>query len=217
MAGAASLRCAPAGNGGGARTSPREADLELMQAVGRGEARAQATLAERVTGLVHSRVRTLARSRADAEDATQDSLVEILRSAKNYRGEGSLEGWCERIAVRTTLRAQRRESKKRARLYEAVEPDTLPGPAPERRRMEEIPRPLETYLAELSTDRREVMVMRHVQDCSIDEIATRTGVSPNTVKDRLRVARRQLRKAIHRSEVVAEIGRGRVIGKDDQP
>ncbi len=180
-----------------------------MRRVEARDIQAQAELIERVARLVHARARGLSASRADAEDATQDSLVEILRSAKNFRGEGSIEGWCERITVRTTLRLHRRERRAHAGLRPDCEPDTLPGPAPERRRVEEIPRPLEYYLADLSADRRQAIVMRHVQDCSIEEIALRTGVSPNTVKDRLRTARRQLRRAIQQSKVLAELARAR--------
>ncbi|NJK31187.1 MAG: DUF134 domain-containing protein [Deltaproteobacteria bacterium] len=73
---------------------------------------------------------------------------------------------------------------------------------------ESIPGEVGEYLDALSDERREALILRHVFDHSIDDIAELTGVSRNTVKDRLRVAREQIRKLIHRAEVIA-IGRGR--------
>src|SRR5690606_27390437 len=61
-----------------------------------------------------------------------------------------------------------------------------------------VPRPIVDYLAELPETRRVALVLRHVMGYSIDEIAELTGVSPNTVKDRLLQGREQLRKNIRR-------------------
>ena len=61
-----------------------------------------------------------------------------------------------------------------------------------------VPRPILDYLAELPETRRVALVLRHVMDYSIEEIAELTGVSPNTVKDRLLHAREQVRRNIRR-------------------
>ena len=180
----------------------RDADRELMRAVAAQQAPAEAELVERVLGLVRQRARLLTRSDADADDAAQNSMIEILRSAKNYRGEGSLESWCERIAIRTTLRHQRRQSRDLQRLG-STDPDLIPSETAPRRLSEEIPGVLADYLDELSDDRRQALVLRHVLELSVDEIAEHSGVSRNTVKDRLRMARRQLRSAIRQRELIA--------------
>jgi RNA polymerase sigma-70 factor (ECF subfamily) len=62
----------------------------------------------------------------------------------------------------------------------------------------EIPRPLVEYLAELPEARRVTLVLRHVMDYSIEEIAELTSTSQNTVKDRLLHARAQMRRLIRR-------------------
>jgi RNA polymerase sigma-70 factor (ECF subfamily) len=66
----------------------------------------------------------------------------------------------------------------------------------------DLPRELREYLAQLPESRRVVLVMRHMMDYTINEIAELTEVSPNTVKDRLLHARQQLRRAIRRDQMM---------------
>ena len=189
----------------------RAAEVALMRAVAAREPEAEAELVRRIVGPVRARARLLTRNPADADDAAQNALVEILRSAPGYRGEGSLAGWCERITVRTTLRLQRRQDRKHGLIDAAIDPDHV-GEAGAEANLpnlrEAIPGgAVEGYLAELSPDRHQALILRHVLGHSVDEIAEETGVSPNTVKDRLRMARRQVRQAIRQREVVAAIKR----------
>jgi RNA polymerase sigma-70 factor (ECF subfamily) len=182
----------------------RVGEVELMRAVAEHDPKAEAELVRRIIALVRSRARVLTRSKADADDAAQSSIVEILRSAPNYRGEGSLAGWCERITVRTTLRLQRRQARVVAPIDDAINPDDVSATAPEPNLSETIPGgEVEGYLLELSDDRHKALVLRHVLGHSVDEIAEQTGVSPNTVKDRLRMARKQVRQSIRQREVIA--------------
>ena len=185
-------------------------EIELMRAVAAHEPKAEAELVRRIIALVRARARVLTRSKADADDAAQSAMVEILRSAPNYRGDGSLAGWCERITVRTTLRLQRRQARVVAPIDLAVNPDDVSATAPEQNLSETIPGgEVERYLLELSDDRHKALVLRHVLGHSVDEIAEQTGVSPNTVKDRLRMARKQVRQAIRKHELIASVKRGR--------
>jgi len=187
-------------------TSPAEA-LALTQRAAAGDRQAQSDLIARVIASVHARVRGLTRNRADADDATQDSLLEILGAARSFRGEGSFEGWCDRITVRTTMRRQRRE----ARTLKLVEPDgnldAIPDETPAAPLREALPGEVQRFLSTLSVERYQALELR-AQGYSVEEIAARTGVSVNTVKDRLRMARKQLRRSIRQQEVLAEIGRG---------
>ena len=150
--------------------------------------------------------RALLRDAADADDATQASLLEIMRSAESYRGDGSIDGWADRIAVRTTLRLARQRRVRGLRV-DAIEPDTLVEEPKGASLGEAIPRPVTEYLAELPETRRTALVLRHVLGYSIDEIAALTGASINTVKDRLLAAREQMRKHVRRD--LATHGRGR--------
>ncbi len=175
-----------------------------MRAVAAHDAEAEAELVQRIIGPVRARARVLARNAADADDATQTAIVEILRSAASFRGEGSLAGWCERITVRTTLRLVRRQDRASAPIDAAVNPDDVGATTSDPPLAEAIPGgEVQRFLAELSAERHEALVLRHVLGHSVDEIAEQTGVSPNTVKDRLRMARKQVRQSIRQREVIA--------------
>lgn len=197
------------GEGEGVSETKRWASEQaLMRAVASRDPVAERELVERMLGRVRRRAYMLTRKLEDADDATQTAMLEILRSAGSYGGTGSLEGWCDRIVVRTTVRMQRKRARQHSLVDGAVEPDAIEVAHDDPSQREAIPGEVAQYLESLSDERRQALVLRHVLDYSIDDIAELTGVSRNTVKDRLRVAREQIRKLIHRAEVVA-LGRGR--------
>ena len=141
---------------------------------------------------------TLLRHAQDAEDATQVALVEILRSAPSYRGESSLEAWASRIAVRAAIRMARERRLESVRSDRGVSPDELHEGADAAPLSESIPRPIRAYLDQLPEARRTALVLRHALGHSVEEIAELTGVSTNTVKDRLLCARDQVRRMVRR-------------------
>lgn len=159
---------------------------------------ARDALARRLGPRVRRLSASLLRSAHDAEDAAQHALLEIVRSAPTFRGESTLEAWADRIAVRTAIRLARARRLASVRSEGSVDPDELPGPAPAGNVGETLPRSIVAYLDELPEARRTVLVLRHAMGYSIQEIAEYTGVSPNTVKDRLLAARDQVRKMVRR-------------------
>jgi RNA polymerase sigma-70 factor (ECF subfamily) len=157
---------------------------------------------ERMVARLRPRVRrvaaTLLRHSQDAEDATQVAMVEILKSAATYRGESSLEAWADRIAVRVAIRMARERRLESVRCDGGVSPDDLHEPLEAAPLSESIPRPIRAYLDQLPEARRTTLLLRHALGHTIEEIAELTGVSPNTVKDRLLCAREQVRKMVRR-------------------
>lgn len=161
---------------------------------------ARDALARRLGPRVRRLAASLLRSAHDAEDATQLALLEIMRSAPGFRGESTLESWADRIAVRTAIRVARARRLAAVRSESAVEPDDLPCPRAESEAPagEELPRSILAYLHELPEARRTVLVLRHAMGYSVQEIAEYTGVSVNTVKDRLLSARDEVRRMVRR-------------------
>lgn len=178
-------------------------DLELMARVAANQPEAQRELVERVIGQVRARARKFTRNAADADDATQTAIMELLRSAKSYSGKGKLEAWCERVTVRTIIRQQRARSRAHERMVD-VDPDRLEHPRTSVNPVHA--RSVWRFLDELSDDRQQALGLWAV-GFSIDEIAAQTQASPNTVKDRLRMARRQLRQSFRQREAIASIKR----------
>jgi len=176
---------------------PSEADLALMAAVAARDERAQRLLVERLSSRVRKVARLLCRTGADADDAAQLALLEILRSAQGFRVATSLERWADRITVRTALRLRRREASRTQLLVRWMSPGSLPwgglGVSPEYESFG-----LETLLARLPSERREALVLRHALGYSVEEIAELTAAPTGTVKDRLVSARKQLRGLLER-------------------
>lgn len=171
--------------------------LELVSLAAAGDLNAQRCLVERLRRRVHAIALSILGSAHDAEDTTQAILVEILGSAGTFRGENLL-GWADRIAARTAIRhaRQRRMRAMQCEVRDDLEnfsdASNLPDLEPT------LPRKMVDYLALLPETRRVAVVLRHVMDYSVDEVAEMTEVSPNTVKDRLLHGRAQLRRLIRR-------------------
>lgn len=175
-------------------------ELETVRRAAEGDARAQAWLARRVLTRVRKVARALSRHAADADDAAQLSLMEVLRSARTYRGESTLEAWAGRIAVRTTMRHLRREKRKTESVVNT--PTCVAMIRPASALAETLPRDVRHYLDQLPEPQRDAIVLHHALGYSLDEIADMEGVSPNTVKSRLRLGGAALKKLVRRDRKI---------------
>lgn len=173
-------------------------DVELMARVAGGDAAAQLTLVRRLLGRVQRLCRALLRNAHDAQDAAQVSLLEILQSARSFRGDSSLERWADRITVRTTLRSSRNEKRAQRTPLDA-EPERVSAPSGEDAVL------AQEYLLRVTERQRTVLILRHGFEYSIDEIAELAGISPNTVKDRLLRGRGLMRKMFRREQFLLDM------------
>jgi RNA polymerase sigma-70 factor, ECF subfamily len=168
-----------------------------------GDLQAQRRLVERLRRRVQSIALSILGNVLEAEDATQVILIEILKCAGSFRGP-SLTAWTDRIAVRTAVRHARQRRVRGMRFEPTDNLDEIAWSSDAAFAEAEVARDLRGYLAQLPETRRVVLVLRHMLDYSIEEIAEETEVSPNTVKDRLLHARQQLRRLIRRDRMIDE-------------
>lgn len=179
------------------RENPGLLDVARVHRAGQGEPQAQTWLLTRVLPRVRRIARTFLSSPADADDAAQIALLEILGSAATFRGEAGVEGWAGRIAVRATLRYIATERRGRKLVTPEADADLEEPEAPASARSSEaLPRHVREYLGELPEAQSSVILLHHALDHSVDEIAELTCVSPDTVKSRLRLGLSALRKRI---------------------
>jgi RNA polymerase sigma-70 factor (ECF subfamily) len=181
-----------------ARAQGAQSELGLMKLVAGGDTHAQRVLAHRLAPRVQRVARRLLSHAADADDAAQIALMEILRSAATFREESSIERWADRIAVRTSLRYVREQRRRGWLLGGESDADDQRAQDEPDETHEETPRRLEEYLAQLPQARREALVMKHALGYSTEEIAELTDKPVGTVKDRLVAARKQIRRLILR-------------------
>jgi len=182
-------------------TADNNEAVALAAQAAAGDTHAQRRLVERLHRRVQSIALSILGNALDAEDATQVILMEILKCIGSFRGE-SLTGWSDRIAARTAIRHARQRRIHGLRFEATENLDNLAWSKDAAYADADHARDLRDYLAHLPEARREVLVLRHMLDYSIDEIAELTEVSPNTVKDRLLHAREQMRRLIRRDRMI---------------
>lgn len=145
---------------------------------------------------IRNLVRYLVRGDDQVDDFAQNVMIEVLRSLPNFRGEGSLEGWTDRICVRVTL-SQAKRARAERRKREAAAPElavvtthgsraTAPDDYVTRRQAIAL-------LDALPPEQREALVLHHVVGLSVPEVAESLGVPFDTAKSRLRLGLRKLR------------------------
>ena len=141
-----------------------------------------------VYGFVHARV---GGDDGAAEDLLQETLLEMVRSATTFRGEAAVTTWACAIARRCLARHYERERRAevaRAQLSLVVADDD--GAAVERR--DEVTR----ALGRLPVLHRQVLVMKYLDDMSVEQIAAETHRSRVQVQSLLQRARDGLRREL---------------------
>ncbi len=126
-------------------------------------------------------------SRADAEEIAQDTFVQALRHWSRIRQYDDPTAWLHRVATRLAIsRGRRRQVARRGlrRLAEGVEDAVDVSPDA---RLD-----LDAALASLPVEHRAVLLLHHVQDLPVDEVAGVLDVPVGTVKSRLARARAAL-------------------------
>jgi RNA polymerase sigma-70 factor (ECF subfamily) len=189
-----------------AQLEAREADRALAQAASTGDPQARIQLADRLLDRVRATAYYLAGGQ-DCEDLVQDCLVEIIAATGSFRGASRLETWADRIAVRTLRRGRSRRHRWRRLLHAEVDPEHLESgalPADRTAQQATLQRHLAKALAKISPQRRETFVLFAVHHYTARELAKMTDAPENTVRDRIKVARRQLRRHARRDPVLRE-------------
>jgi RNA polymerase sigma-70 factor (ECF subfamily) len=116
-----------------------------------------------------------------AHDVVQESFARALKSRADYRGDGPLEAWIWKIALRVAF--EMRGQPNELELADAFEP-VLP--------QSERDEALAAALKELSPRRRLVVFLRYVADLDYREIARVCEISEGTVAATLAQAKAAL-------------------------
>src|SRR4029079_13024363 len=74
--------------------------------------------------------RLLGHDDSEYDDLVQLAIVELIRSVRSFRGDGSLDGWVSAVTADVVYRFIRRRSINRYVPIESVQPDALHRLAP---------------------------------------------------------------------------------------
>jgi RNA polymerase sigma-70 factor, ECF subfamily len=134
-------------------------------------------------------------SQADADEATQETLLRAHRAMASYRGEGSIKAWLCGIARHVCAHVL--ETRRRGReVLELVPAEPISEDAravfAARRRA----RAIRDALAKLKPSEREALVLRYVADLSHREIAVACNLDEATARKRISRALARLRSVL---------------------
>ncbi len=147
----------------------------------------------------------LLHSAADAEDALQESFVNVVRSISGFKRESSLGTWIHRVVVNCALmslrhRRQRHETPLGSTAWDAMSrvPDgraAVPS-AQDAFACEELRHAVRREVERLPESQRTVLRMHDVDGFELKEVAELLGVGLSTVKSRLHRAHVALQEAL---------------------
>lgn len=181
------------------------ADEELLRLSRGGNHDAFATLVQRYQDKIYNLAyRMLSGNREEAEDVTQETFLNAYRAMDSFRLEERFSPWIYKIASNLSLDRLRKARHPTVSLDEPVGPDgDMPqqiadwSNSPDRvYETTAIREQTQAAIESLPPKYRVVVVLRHLQDLSYDEIAHVLSIPQGTVKTRLFRAREILRRKL---------------------
>jgi RNA polymerase sigma-70 factor, ECF subfamily len=145
-------------------------------------------LADRHLDAAYRLANAILRNPAEAEDATQDAIVQAWQKWPSLRDPTLFEHWFDRILVNNCRSRLRSDSRMRTRDISA-EIAIASGDAFAASNDREL---IGRAIGSLSPEHRIVVALRYYRDLSIDEIAGYLGVPAGTVQSRLHYALKRL-------------------------
>lgn len=190
-------------NATNAETAPLPDEPELIARSQAGDTAAFNELVTRYRQRAFAMIYQMVRNEEDAWDLAQDGLLKAWRNIRLFRGDAQFFTWLYRILMNVTIDWLRRKQVKGETEFDdtvglhSIEPASATTPradlAPAVRLADkEIRARIDTAIARLSPEHREVIVLREIDGLEYQEIADRAGISIGTVMSRLFYARKKL-------------------------
>ncbi len=176
-------------------------DRELVATAARGLEGSFEELVKRYQRPISAYVYRMVGDYDAALDLTQEIFIKIYASLSRYRPEFKFSTWIYKIAHNAAIDHLRRNTGRERSLTGGTDSEhyDLPleceGLSPEQQSEREERRgEIETVVRSLPTAYRELIVLRHSQDLTYEEIVEVTGLPLGTVKNRLFRAREMMRQ-----------------------
>ena len=144
-------------------------------------------------------------------DITQEAFLKVHQKIERFEGGSRLYTWMYRIVVNLCIDHTRRTRKRKPVMYDEqvihknedavqggdIAPYQLPNPDQALGRKELI-RAVEKAMNKLSSNHRQVIVLREIEGLSYKEISEILNVSVGTVMSRLHHARQKMQSSLRR-------------------
>jgi RNA polymerase sigma-70 factor (ECF subfamily) len=166
---------------------PNDDDIACVARCLKGDPSAFEPLVTRYQRVLFTVALRLLGNAEDARDAAQNAFIRAYQRLDTFDPSRRFFSWIYRIAVNESLNLRRAQ-----RPHDPLPVTLQTGAAPDGVEARELSERVQAALLTLSTEHREVLVMRHFAELSYDEIAETLGIPEKTVKSRLFSARQRL-------------------------
>lgn len=172
-------------------------DLDLLaRRAAAGSVEARETLAASVRRYVYALARRRLHHHEDAEDASQEVVIAVLRHLADFQGNSAFSTWVHRIALNYLARTTRLRAERSARLTSWVrgQEGQPPAPDPVRRLVaQQMQRCGQRAIARLDEAHRRALILGTVAGIGSEEGATLLGISRAAFRQRVSRALERLR------------------------
>jgi len=184
--------------------SPAEVaqETQWIRRAQRGDSEAFGPLVQKHQQRVFSLVYHLVRRRDEVEDLVQEIFIKAFRAVRSFNFQASFATWLSRIATNHCYDYLRHERASRVSFFwqmgedkqrelennvESQPEDELDHE--ERTALRDL---VDKLLDRAPENDRTVLILKELQDCSVEEIAAALKLKPTTVKVRLHRARKRM-------------------------
>ncbi|MFB7509114.1 SigE family RNA polymerase sigma factor, partial [Streptomyces broussonetiae] len=117
----------------------------------------------------------------EAQDVVQEAFVRAWDRRRDFLAEGAPEAWIRTVAMRLAVSRWRRARRWLELVCRTPPPESTPGPELQHAHFAD----LVAALRRLPETQRMAVVLHHLCDLSVEQVASETGAPVGTVKARL--------------------------------
>jgi RNA polymerase sigma-70 factor (ECF subfamily) len=171
-------------------------DAELIERWHQGDIAAFEALVRRWQEPIGRFLQRLTGRRELAQDLCQEVFLRVYQAGPRYREQGAFRTWIYRIALNVVRDAARRGRQAPVAIADREVMDRQP-PADALCQRQELADLVTRAVAELPEPLRVVLILRHYERMSFEDIARLTSTPASTLKSRFAVALKRLRERLH--------------------
>ena len=190
-----------------AKSSRLAPATDLLEAAKAGDPDAFQALTQRASPIIFRRALKITSNHHDAEDVLQETLLKGFTHISEFRGDSEISTWLVRIGLNEAIMMMRKRRHDVPLVNEETASGKAESPAALRRGKSgndppmvrtEIRGLLDKALLCLPTRARQVLHLRYLEGCTVDETARRLKLSRGSVKAYACRSRARLRKELRR-------------------
>lgn len=173
----------------------------VIQALKNGDRKVQKWLFTKYSKLFMAICRRYVKVQEDAEDVLLDAFYKIYKNITQFKGNGSFEGWMKRIVINESLMFLRKNNNFKLKVEISNVEIKTSVTVQDQLQAEDIIK----LLDKLPTGYRTIFNMYVIEGFKHREIAEQLGISINTSKSQLILAKKRLRDLM-KKEGLSDVG-----------